>query len=208
MERKHWAGLLRGIAVAVVVLGVSAGALANDSDCWCAQFVDLQDEVPTRGSSVLLRLAASAGLTGVTFWAADALGLPNAQWVKVGALVSGVSSSASALADLLLPTQRGIDRAEQDVAESVLSEDLCQETLAGFARSVRSHRFISGAIDIGSGLAQLALLSPYGTYATGDIYDYVYLVTGGIDLVGGALSILFQTPFERGFRDARELCGE
>jgi len=199
-------GLWRA-AIAFVLILAMPGAVLAESDCWCARYVDLRDEVPTRNVSVLLRIAASVGLTGATFWAVDALGLPNASWYKVGALVSGLSNTASALADLMLPTSRALERDAERIAESTLSEDLCAETLAEYAASVRTRRYVRGSIGLASGVAQFLLLSPYGTYATGDIYDYIYLVTGGLELGGGLISILFPTGFERGFEDAVEACG-
>lgn len=196
----------KGIVAGIIVIALSAAILAK-SDCWCAQFVDLQDEVSTRNASVFFRIAASVGLTGAAYWAADALGLPNPQWYKVGALVSGIANTASALADLMLPTQRAIERDAERIAESTLSEELCADTLSAYAGSVRAHRFVEGLVRMGSGAAQLLLLSPYGTYATGDIYDYVFLVTGGIDIVAGLINVIFPTRFERDYDDAVGACG-
>ena len=88
----------------------------------------------------------------------------------------------------------------------MLSESLCQDTLAGYAERVRTHRYLSGVVNLGSGAAQILLLSPYGQYATGEVWDYLFLVTGGIDIVGGLINLLFSTPFERNFRDAKQAC--
>lgn len=196
---------VRALIVVLLVAGISGAAFA-DSDCWCAQFVDLRGDVPTRGSSTFLSVAASVALIGFTYWGVDAAGLPNATWYKTGALVTGGSSIASALSNLLLPTKRSIERDEDDIADSVLSEDLCADTLSGYAGRTATHRIVNSAIDIGSGLAQVFLLSPYGTYATGEFLDYVYLVTGAIDLIGGVIKALFSKPFERDVRDARQEC--
>jgi len=199
-------GRARIILVALVVVGISLPVLA-DSDCWCAQYVDLREDIPTRSGSFLLRVVANVALIGLTYWGVDYAGLPNADWYKVGALVTGGANIASAMTDLMRPTERTIARDEDRIAESVLSEDLCKDTLTGYASRVRTHRFLKGAIDVGSGVAQIALLSPYGTYATGDFLDYVYLVTGGIDIIGGTIKALFSTSFERDVRDARRTCG-
>ena len=95
----------------VSLLGWSiSGAAQVDSDCWCAQYVGLREDTPTRGSDVLLRIAASAALTGATYWGVDYFGVPNADYYKISALVSGISSTADALADLALPTRRSIER--------------------------------------------------------------------------------------------------
>lgn len=197
---------VRVLVVAVVVLGLSWTVLA-DSDCWCAQFVGLREDVPTRSGSVLLRTAANLALIGFTYYGVDYVGLPNGDWYKMGALVTGTSNIGSALTNLLLPTERAIERDEDDIAASVLSEELCADTLKGYASRVTMHRLVNGAIDVVSGLAQIFLLSPYGTYATGDVLDYVYLVTGAIDIIGGAVKALFSTSFERDVRDARRACG-
>jgi hypothetical protein len=191
-------------SLVVLAAGISAQI---DEDCWCARFVDLKSDVPTRGSSVFLRLASSAALTGAMIWGANTLALPNAQWLTTTAMVLGGSNAASALADLAIPTRRSIEADEDRIAASTLSESLCADTLAGYAARTRIHRYVSGAVEIASGLAQLLLLGPSGTYATGDIYDYVFLVTGAFDIVGGLIDILFSTGFERGYRDARDLCG-
>jgi len=208
MRGDRHTGWAAKLLVLLAVLSLSGATALADSDCWCAQFVGLQDDVPVRGTSVFLRIVASAALTGGTFWAVDALGLPNAQWYKISALVSGTSNIASALADLTLPTRASIDRDEQEIARSTLSETLCADTLTGYASDVRTHRYLSGAIGIGSGIAQLALLSPTGRYATGSVLDYVFLITGGIDILGGLIDVLFSTRFERDVRDAREACGQ
>ncbi len=200
-------GACRGVVVAIVAVCLSAGVAWADSDCWCAQFVDLEDEIPTRNTSVFLRIAASAALTGLTWWGVDAIGLPNAQWYKISGLVVGISNAASALADLALPTDRAIARDAERIARSTLSEDLCADTLAGYAETTRTHRYITGLVDVGSGMTQILLLSPYGRYASGEIYDYVFLVTGGIDIVAGLIDLLFPTRFERAYREARETCG-
>jgi len=193
------------ILIAILLLAASLPVVA-DSDCWCAQFVDLQHEVPTRNSSVILRIAASVGLTAGTFWAVDALGLPNPQWYKVGALVTGLSNTASALADLLLPTERGLERDADRIAASTLSEALCEETIAEYDSRVSTRRYLKGGVNLASGAAQLLLLGPGGVYATGDIYDYIYLITGGIDVVAGAIGVLFPTRFESEYRDAVDAC--
>ena len=193
-------------AFAVLALLFSSMAVLADSDCWCAQYVDLQDEVPTSSGSTVLRIAASVGLTALTYWAVDWVGLPNAQWYKVGALVSGVANTASALADLMLPSERSLERDAERISESVLAEDLCEETINGYFVSTRTHRYVTGAIHVTSGIAQLLLLGPAGVYATGDFYDYVYLVTGGIDLVAGTIGLIFPTPFEPAYRDAVAAC--
>jgi len=196
------------ILVGATILGLGLSGLAQvDSDCWCAQYVDLREDVPTRNSSVFLRIAASAALTGLSFWGVDYLNPPNAQYYKISALVSGVSSTASALADLALPTVRSIGRDEDAIAKSTLSEGLCADTLMGYASRVRAHRYLSGAINLGSGAAQILLLSPIGQYATGDVWDYLFLVTGAIDIIGGLFDIIFSTSFERDVRDARRACG-
>lgn len=202
---------MRSVAVWVLVAGVLFGLGLStvaqvDSDCWCAQYVDLREDVPVRGSSVFLRIAASAALTGLTYWGVDYFAVPNAQSYKVGALVSGISSTADALADLALPTRRSIERDEDDIAASILSESLCQDTLTGYASQVRTHRFLTGVVNLGSGAAQILLLSPIGQYATGDVWDYLFYVTGGIDIVGGMINLLFATPFEREVREARQTC--
>ena len=88
----------------------------------------------------------------------------------------------------------------------MLSEDLCADTLRGYAGRTSMHRLVNSTIDVVSGLAQVFLLSPYGTYATGEVLDYVYLVTGAIDIIGGAIKVLFSTSFERDVRDARRAC--
>ena len=195
------------VVMAGIVLGLGLSTVAQvDSDCWCAQYVDLREDVPVRGSSVFLRIAASAALTGLTYWGVDYFAVPNAQYYKISALVSGISSTADALADLALPTRRTVERDEDDIAASVLSESLCQDTLNGYASRVRTHRYLSGVVNLGSGAAQILLLSPIGQYATGDVWDYVFLVTGGIDIIGGVISILFPTSFERDARDARRTC--
>jgi len=155
----------------------------------------------------LLRLASSIGLTAAMIWGANSLGLPNAAWLRTSSLVLGVSNAASALADLALPTQRSIEADAQRLADSTLSESLCADTLDGYAMRIRVHRYVSGLVNIGSGVAQIALLSPNGTYATGDVYDYVFLVTGAIDIASGLIDVLFSTRFERGVRDARLACG-
>jgi len=183
------------------------GAAFADSDCWCAQYVDLQDEVPTRSGSVFLRIAASVGLTALTYWGVDWVGLPNAQWYKVGALVTGLGNTADALADLMLPSERSLVRDAERIAESVLVEDLCEQTIDRYYANVRTHRYVSSAIHIASGAAQLLLLGPTGAYRTGDFYDYVYLVTGGLEIAGGAIGVLFSTPFERAYQDAVDACG-
>jgi len=206
MRSTPWRGAVRGGLVALVLVCLSGATLA-DSDCWCAQFVDLRDEIPTRGSSVFLSIAASAALTGAALWGINTYNPPNAQGYRMGALLIGGSNIASALTNLLLPTERSIERSEDRIAESVLSEDLCADTLRGYSSRVGMHRFVSGGIDVASGLGQILLLSPYGTYARGDLYDYVFLVTGGIDIVGGLIDILFSTRFERDVREARRTCG-
>ena len=198
-------GLVRVLAVALVVLSISWTVLA-DSDCWCAQYVGLREDVPTRSGSVLLKTAANLALIGFTYYGVDYVGLPNGDWYKMGALVTGVSNIGSALTNLLLPTKRAIERGEDDIAASVLSEELCADTLRGYAGRVTMHRLVNSAIDVVSGLAQVFLLSPYGTYATGDVLDYVYLVTGAIDVIGGAIKVLFSKPFERDVWDARRAC--
>ena len=202
---------MRNVAVWVlvggVVLGLGLSTVAQvDSDCWCAQYVDLREDVPVRGSSVFLRIAASAALTGLTYWGVDYFAVPNAQSYKVGALVSGISSTADALADLAMPTRRSIERDEDEIAASVLSESLCRDTLNGYASQVRTHRYLSGVVNLGSGAAQILLLSPIGQYATGDVWDYLFYVTGGIDIIGGMINLLFATPFERAAREARQTC--
>lgn len=197
---------VRVLVMALVVLGISWTVLA-DSDCWCAQFVDLREDVPTRSGSTLLRIAANVVLIGFTYYGVDYVGLPNGDWYKMGALVTGVSNIGSSLTNLLLPTKRAIERDEDDIAASVLSEDLCADTLKGYAGRTSMHRLVNSAIDVTSGLAQVFLLSPYGTYATGMLLDYVYLVTGAIDIIGGAIKVLFPTSFERDVRDARKACG-
>ena len=197
---------VRVLVVALVVLGISWTVLA-DSDCWCAQFVDLREDVPTRSGSTFLRIAANVALIGFTYYGVDYVGLPNGDWYKMGALVTGVSNIGSSLTNLLLPTKRAIEEDEDEIAASVLSEDLCADTLRGYAGRTSMHRLVNSAIDVVSGLAQVFLLSPYGTYATGEILDYVYLVTGAIDIIGGAIKVLFATPFERDVRDARRACG-
>lgn len=196
---------VRVAVVALVVFAVSWTVLA-DSDCWCAQFVDLREDVPTRSGSVFLRIAANAALIGLTYYVVDYVGPPNGDWYKMGALVTGGSNIGSSLASLMLPTKRAIERDEDDIAASVLSEDLCADTLRGYASRTTTHRVVKSAIDVASGLAQVFLLSPYGTYATGEILDYVYLVTGAIDIIGGAIKVLFPTSFERDVRDARKAC--
>ena len=206
MRSTQWRGAVRGGLIALVLVCLSGAALA-DSDCWCAQFVDLREEIPTRGSSVFLSIAASTALTGAALWGINAYNPPNAQGYRMGALLIGGSNIASALSNLLLPTERSIERAEDRIAESVLDEDLCADTLRGYSSRVGIQRFVSGGIDVVSGLGQILLLSPYGTYATGDFYDYVFLVTGGIDIVGGLIGILFSTRFERDVREARRTCG-
>ena len=206
---KVQSGIRLGQVMIVVLLlvGISGVLVLADSDCWCAQFVDLREDIPTRRGSVLLSTVASAALIGVTFYATDYLGLPNADWVKMGALVTGVGNISSSLSNLLLPTERAVERAEDRIADSVLDEELCADTLTGYAGRVSLHRYLNSAIDIVSGLAQVLLLSPTGTYATGELWDYVYLVAGGIDLIGGVIKALFSTPFERDVRDARRACG-
>lgn len=195
-----------GIAAIVVLLvSLSLSSLA-DSDCWCAQYVDLEADVPTRTTNVFLRLGASVLLTGATLWGVDAVGLPHADWYKVGAIVAGASNVAHALNDLLLPTERSVEKDADRIAESTLSEDLCRGTLEDYLQAVRAHRLINGGINLASGAAQLLLLSPYGRYATGEIYDYVYLVTGGIDTLGGLFNVLFPTRFERLFGEAAAAC--
>ena len=196
----------RILVVALVVLGISWTVLA-DSNCWCAQFVDLREDVPTRSGSALLRIAGNVALIGLTYYGVDYVGLSNGDWYKMGALVTGVSNIGLALNNLLLPTERAIERDEDEIAASMLSEDLCADTLRGYAGRVTTHRLVKSAIDMASGLAKVFLLSPYGTYATGEIFDYVYLVTGAIDLIGGTIKVLFRTSFERGMRDARKACG-
>ena len=197
---------LRMITLIVILSLAASIPVLADSDCWCAQYVDLQHEVPTRNSIVILRIAASLGLTAGTFWAVDALGLPNPQWYKVGALVSGLSNTASALVDLMIPTERELERDAERIADSTLSEDLCEETIADYKSRVSTHRYIKGGIGLASGASQLLLLGPGGVYSTGDIYDYVYLITGGIDIVGGAIGVLFPTRFEMDYRDAVDAC--
>lgn len=202
--------LQRFAAVVVVVgtiLGLGLSGMAQlDSDCWCAQYVDFRDDVPTRDSTVFLRLAASLALAGLTYWGVDYYAVPNAQSYKVSALVSGISSTADAVADLALPTRRSVERNEDDIAASVLSESLCKDTLTGYASQARTHRYLSGIVNLGSGAAQILLLSPIGQYATGDMWDYLFYITGGIDIVGGVINLLFSTPFERDVRDARLAC--
>jgi len=207
MRATRRVGWIGEILVAIALLSLSAAAVGADPDCWCAQFVDLEDEAPTRDASVFFRIAASAALTGVTLWGVDALGLPNAQWYKISALVMGASNTASALADLALPTARSIEADAERIAESILSEELCADTLAEYAQATRMHRYVSGIADLGSGMAQILLLSPYGRYASGGIYDYVFLVTGGIDIAGGLIRLVFPTRFERSYVEAREACG-
>lgn len=195
------------VLVVGTILGLGLSVMAQvDSDCWCAQYVDLREDVPVRGSSVFLRVAASAALAGLTYWGVDYFAVPNAQYYKVSALVSGISSTADALADLALPSKSSIDRDEDDIAASVLSESLCQDTLNGYASQVRTHRYLSGVVNLGSGAAQILLLSPIGQYATGEVWDYLFYVTGGIDIIGGVINLLFSTPFERDVRDARQAC--
>ena len=196
----------RGVVAVVLILSLASVALA-DSDCWCAQFVDLREDVPTQGSSIFLSIAASVALTGAGLWAINWVSPPNAQWYRTGALLWGGSNIASALSNLLLPTRRSIERDADRIANSVLSEDLCAETLTEYSGRVGLHRYVSSGINVVSGAAQILLLSPIGTYATGDFYDYVFLVTGGLELVGGLISILFSTTFERDVREARETCG-
>jgi hypothetical protein len=198
--------LVRVLVVALVVLGLSWTVLA-DSDCWCAQFVDLREDVPTRSGSVFLGIAANVALIGLTYYVVDYVSPLNGDWYKMGALVTGASNIGSSLTNLLLPTKRAIERDEDEIAASVLSEDLCAATLKGYASRVTMHRLLNSGIDMASGLAQIFLLSPYGTYATGEILDYVYLVTGAIDIIGGAINVLFSKAFERDVRDAQEACG-
>jgi len=169
--------------------------------------VDLQEEVPTRGSSVFLSIAASVALTGAGLWAINWVKPPNAQWYRTAALLWGGSNIASALSNLMLPTRRSIERDADRIADSELSEGLCADTLTGYSGQVSMHRFVSNGISVTSGIAQILLLSPIGTYATGDFYDYVFLVTGGLELVGGVIGLLFSTRFERDVREARLDCG-
>ena len=206
MEGLRSRKFVRVLVMVLVVLGISWTVLA-DSDCWCAQFVGLREDVPTRSGSFLLKTAANVALIGLTYYSVDYVGLPNGDWYKMGALVMGVSNIGSALTNLLLPTKRAIERDEDEIAASILSEDLCADTLRGYAGRTSTHRLIGSAIDMTSGLAQVLLLSPYGTYATGTVYDYVYLVTGAIDIIWGAIKLLFSTSFERDVRDARRACG-
>jgi len=198
--------VVRVLVVGLLLLGFSCTVLA-DSDCWCAQFVGLREDVPTRSGSVLLRIAANVALIGLTSYSVDYVGLPNGDWYKMASLVTGISGISSALSDLLLPTKRAIERDEDEIAASVLSEDLCADTLNGYARRTTTHRLINSAIDVTSGLAQVYLLSPYGPYGQGEILEYVYLVTGAIDLIAGTIKVLFRTSFERDVRDARTACG-
>ena len=193
-------------AVVVLALLVLSATVLADSDCWCAQYVDLQDEVPTRSGSVFLRIAASVGLTSLSYWAVDWFGLPNAQWYKVGALVSGLSNTATAVASLMLPSERSLERDAEDIAASVLLEGQCERTIARYYASTRAHRYVKNAIHVLSGTAQILLLGPSGAYSTGDFYDYVYLITGGLDLIGGTIGLIFSSPFERAYGEAVAAC--
>jgi len=206
MKRLHKAAVC--VVVGMAILGLGLTSLGqDDSDCWCAQYVGLRDDVPTRGSFVLLRIAASAALTGLTYWGVDYFGIPNAQAYKASALLSGASSTALALADLALPTQRSIERDGDRIAESTLSEDLCAKTLTSYYTGSQAHRYLSGTINIASGIAQVLLFSPNGTYATGQFWDYLFYVTGGLDIIGGLINFFFPPSFERDFREALEICG-
>ena len=196
----------RGILVLVLILSLASMALA-DSNCWCSQFVDLRDDIPTRGSSPFLSIAASVALTGAGLYVVDLFNPPNATWYRTGALIWGASNIASALTTLLLPTPRSVERAADGIVDSSLSGSLCAATLTDFAGRVSLQRFVSGGIDVASGLGQIFLLSPIGAFATGGFYDWVFLLTGGLDFVGGLLRVLFPTGFERDVRAARLDCG-
>jgi len=200
---------LRGIAIGALLLALcSSSAGLADTGCWCARFEELADGIPTRSPSLLLGLGVTAATSALSIWSVDLLGLSHPEWFKAGAVVSGVSSAASSLVGLVLPSRRDIKRDVDFAAGIGLNADLvCAEALAGHADAVRTHRYLSGLIDLGTGVTHILLLSPYGTYARGDVWDYLYLASGIVKMLFGLADLALPTSFERDYADAVLQCG-
>ena len=119
-----------------------------------------------------------------------------------------MSSAISTLASLTLPSRRDIETDGSLLSDSNPdAERLCTEALAGYADATRKHRYVSGLVDVGTGIAQILLLSPHGKYARGDVWDYVFLASGIVKLLFGLVDFALPTPFERDYDDAVLRCG-
>jgi hypothetical protein len=150
----------------------------------------------------------AAATSGLSIWSVDLLDLSHPEWFRTSAVLAGVSSAASTLGGLTLPSRRDIEAVKGPLSDSGLhGEQSCEKALARYADAARTHRYISGLIDLGTGAAHLLVLSPYGKHARGDVWDYLSLASGIVKILFGLADFALPTPFERDYGDALLRCG-